>query len=82
MKLFGVGWLLILILAVLQYNFKKERLHTLALQKNRMYFDKYWENTQLLFDQESGTIQSSPDRASIRSRLKSIEKSHQSRNFE
>ena len=74
MKILGVGWFLIIILAVLQYNIKKERLHTLALQKNSIESDENRDNTRLIIDKEDMNHRHCSEWSSIHSCLKSLER--------
>lgn len=74
MKILGVGWFLIIILAVLQYNFKKERLHSQYLKKNEMELNEKRDQNWLMFEQEYRKHQPSSEGELFRNRLKSLER--------
>jgi hypothetical protein len=74
MKILGVGWFLIIILAVLQYNFKKERLHTQYLGKNGMKPNEKRDESRLIFEQERRKFKSSSGWEPLRNCLENLEK--------
>ena len=72
MKTLGVGWFLLIILAILQYNLKKERLFTQYIPKNGIRLDEKWDKCQIS-EQESKNLRPISEWDPLRNSLKRLE---------